>query len=353
MNQSTTSTSLSEPWNEDDAPIKWKDGTLELLDQRLLPAQVKYLSIESWQEAGQAITDLVVRGAPAIGVTAAYGLVLAARRNAGDLAVARTGLAEARPTAVNLLWALERLMEVWDTSGCSPDALEAAALDLHRRTLADDLAMARLGSDLMPPNARVLTHCNTGALATGGYGTALGVIKQAYADGKLDQVYASETRPWWQGSRLTAWELQQAGIPYELVTEGAVAHLMAQGKVNCAIVGADRIVANGDVANKIGTYSAALNAYMHGIDFYVAAPTSTIDPRTPAGEHIPIEQRSPDEILSVKSQPMAPAGAGAWNPVFDITPARYVSAIVTEQAVLEAPYGGAIRDLDLDVEPDG
>lgn len=333
------------PWAVAGAPIRWDRGKLELLDQRLLPGVEQYVPIESWKHAGQAITDLVVRGAPAIGVTAAYGLVLAAQSEPDNLEEAASQLALARPTAVNLRWALDRLMALWRESEGDLVALEHAALEIHRATLAEDLAMARFGADLLPQDACVLTHCNTGALATGGYGTAIGVIKQAFEDGKIKRVYASETRPWWQGARLTAWELQRAGIPFDLVTEGAVAYLMAQGKVNCAIVGADRIVANGDVANKIGTYSAALNAYMHGIDFYVAAPTSTIDHQTASGDLIPIEQRSSEEILCVGDHRMAPADVTAWNPVFDITPAQYVAAIVTEKGVLQSDYVSAIRQL--------
>lgn len=333
------------PWATEGAPIRWADGTLELLDQRLLPATEQYLRIQDWTKAGQAITDLVVRGAPAIGVTAAYALLLAAKADPEKLAEAAAQLAQARPTAVNLRWALDRLMKHWQDSGADVDALEREAFEIHRLTLEDDLAMARYGADLLPDRARVLTHCNTGALATGGFGTALGVIKQAFLDGKVERVYASETRPWWQGSRLTAWELQRAGIPFDLVTEGAVAYLMAQGHVNCAIVGADRIVANGDVANKIGTYSAALNAYMHGVDFYVAAPGSTIDHETKSGDLIPIEQRSSEEILTVAGHRMAPPEVSAWNPVFDITPAQYVSAIVTEKGVLRPDYLTSIKPL--------
>lgn len=343
----TTNSDNAAPWTVEDAPIRWADNTLELLDQRLLPEKEAYLRIREWQLAGQAITDLVVRGAPAIGVTAAYALLLAARSDPEKLAVAASELAQARPTAVNLRWALDRLMHLWQQSGGDVATLEREAFEIHRLTLEDDLAMARYGADLLPDGARVLTHCNTGALATGGYGTALGVIKQAFVDGKIERVYASETRPWWQGSRLTAWELKRAGIPFDLVTEGAVAYLMAQGNVNCAIVGADRIVANGDVANKIGTYSAALNAYMHGVDFYVAAPGSTIDHDTKSGDLIPIEQRSAEEILTVAGHRMAPPGVSAWNPVFDITPAQYVSAIVTEKGVLRPDYVSSIgRILD-------
>jgi methylthioribose-1-phosphate isomerase len=289
---------------------------------------------------------MVVRGAPAIGIAAAYGVVLAARDAYGKAPASwrpvlegdLERLAGARPTAVNLFWALDRMRAVMATLTGDPVPALLAEAD---RILADDLAanhrMARLGAELIEGPCAVLTHCNTGSLATGGYGTALGVIRTAYAAGKLTRVYADETRPWLQGARLTAWELVQDGIPVEVVVEGAAASLMRRGEVRWVIVGADRVAANGDVANKIGTYGLAVLARHHGVRFMVVAPTSTVDLAVPDGESIPIETRSPDEVLGCGGHRVAAEGAGAWNPAFDVTPAALIDALVTERGVVLHP----------------
>lgn len=333
--------------------IRWSDAgqRLELLDQRKLPAETVYLPIESAAEAADAIRDLVVRGAPAIGITAAYGMALAAYRHRGpdwreQLGEAERRLAAARPTAVNLAWALERVRGIWELlAEPEPDRLLAEARRIHEEDVAANRRIGELGASLIEATTSVLTHCNTGALATGGYGTALGVIRSAHAAGKIERVYASETRPWLQGARLTAWELVAEKIPVELVVEGAVAPLFRGGLASWLIVGADRIVSNGDVANKIGTYSAALHAHRHGARVMVAAPASTVDLSIARGEEIPIEQRGPEEILGPADRPTAAAGAGAWNPVFDITPADLIDAIVTEKGIARPPYGTTLPEI--------
>jgi methylthioribose-1-phosphate isomerase len=324
--------------------IQWHDDKLLLLDQRLLPAQETWLELNSASEVADAIRDMVVRGAPAIGITAAYGVVLSAQQYSGqgsgwlsrvqqDMEV----LADARPTAVNLSWALERMRNALQQPAIDVDQLLQEARTIHEEDIAANYRMGELGSALLDDNIAVLTHCNTGALATGGYGTALGVIRSGFSQGKIHQVYADETRPWLQGSRLTAWELLQDRIPVTLLVEGAAATLMASGKVQWVIVGSDRIAANGDVANKIGTYALAVLARYHGVRFMVAAPSSTIDMDTASGSDIPIETRASDEILQLAGQTIAAAGADAWNPVFDVTPASLVDAIVTERGVVQAP----------------
>ena len=326
--------------------MEWTGASLRLLDQRLLPARRLYLELRDPAAVADAIRDMVVRGAPAIGITAAYGLVLAARLRqsaAPDAWLAGLEqdcqtLAAARPTAVNLFWALERMMQrARQLQGDPVPALEAEARAIHEEDLAANRRMGELGAALIGPGAGVLTHCNTGSLATGGYGTALGVIRSAWAAGKLSRVFADETRPWLQGARLTAWELVQDAIPVTLLADGAAAYLMKSGQVQWVIVGSDRIAANGDVANKIGTYSAAVAARHHGVKFMVVAPSSTIDMQTPDGEHIPIENRDPAEVLSLAGQRVAAEGAAAWNPAFDITPAALVDAIVTERGVVQHP----------------
>lgn len=328
-------------------PIVWEQGVLRLLDQRRLPQSHEMLELPDVAAAANAIRDMVVRGAPAIGITAAYAIVIAARaRYAQDPGSWRELLqpdlellAAARPTAVNLAWAIEQMRLVIDQVGDTDPVplLEKRAIEIHRQDLEANYEMGRLGSQLIRNRCAVLTHCNAGALATGGYGTALGVIRSGFADGKIFMVYADETRPWLQGARLTAWELLQDRIPVTLLTEGAAATLMKQGKVDWVIVGSDRIAANGDVANKIGTYSLAVNARYHGVNFMVAAPTSTVDLSTASGADIPIEQRPASEVLSCGGQHMAASGAEAWNPVFDITPAELVDFIVTEKGIVEAP----------------
>lgn len=328
--------------------IEWRGQTLALLDQRVLPQERRYLELCGAADTAQAIRDMVVRGAPAIGIAAAYAVVMAARarhaespdgwalRLEEDLAV----LAASRPTAVNLFWALERMRSAVASlaaRGCDPgEALAAEARAIHEEDIAANYRMGELGAALIE-GAAVLTHCNTGSLATGGYGTALGVIRSAYAQGRIGQVYADETRPWLQGARLTAWELVQDGIPVSLLCEGAAASLMRQGRVSWVIVGSDRIAANGDVANKIGTYSLAVNARHHGVRFMVVAPTSTVDLSTPSGDAIPIEQRAPEEVLTLAGRRVAAEGAQAWNPAFDVTPAELVDAMVTERGVIERP----------------
>ncbi len=332
--------------NDSIRAMEWTGSLLRLLDQRLLPDRQHYLELRDPVAVAAAIRDMVVRGAPAIGITAAYGLVLAARiRHTADPEHWLPGLEEdcrvlaaARPTAVNLVWALERMMHrARQVQGDPVPALESEARAIQDEDLAANRRMGELGAALIEPGAGVLTHCNTGSLATGGYGTALGVIRSAWAAGRLSRVFADETRPWLQGARLTAWELVQDAIPVTLLADGAAAHLMKTGQVQWVVVGSDRIAANGDVANKIGTYSAAVAARHHGIKVMVVAPSSTIDMQTPDGDHIPIENRDPAEVLSLAGRRVAAEGAQAWNPAFDITPAALVDAIVTERGVVLAP----------------
>jgi methylthioribose-1-phosphate isomerase len=323
-------------------PIVWNHGQLCLLDQRLLPVEVRYLECGDADDVAAAIHGMAVRGAPAIGIAAAYGLVLALRADAGAMASALETLAASRPTAVNLRWALERMRGVWQAN---PDlaALEAEAIRIHEEDLAQNLRMGELGAALIGPGARVVTHCNTGALATGGHGTALGVIRTAHAQGRIAQVYNSETRPWLQGARLTAWELQQEKIPAKLVADGAVAHLMSREKIDWVIVGADRIAANGDTANKIGTYALAIAARRHGVKFMVVAPSGSFDLQCASGAAIPIEERPASELTEFRGQPIAPIGYDAFNPVFDVTPAELIDAIVCERGVIENPNLERVR----------
>jgi methylthioribose-1-phosphate isomerase len=317
-----------------------------LLDQRRLPQAETWLELDEPAAVADAIRDMVVRGAPAIGITAAYAVVLAARaayrrdpsgwRRAMEADLAR--LMAARPTAVNLGWAMARMRSAAPMSEGDPvPALLAEARRIHQEDLAANRHMGGLGASLIQGPCDVLTHCNTGSLATGGYGTALGVVRSAYAQDKVGMVYAGETRPWLQGARLTAWELLRDHIPARLIADGAAAALMHRGGVRWAIVGADRIAANGDVGNKIGTYSLAVNARHHGVRFMVVAPTSTVDMGIASGADIPIEERPPEELLSLAGQRMAPEGAEAWNPAFDVTPAALVDAIVTERGVVHTP----------------
>jgi methylthioribose-1-phosphate isomerase len=301
-------------------PLRFEDGALLVLDQRALPAEERWIRCDSAEQVADCIRTMAVRGAPAIGLAAAYGLALA-----DDRAAAATLLRSTRPTAVNLAWAIEQCRD-------APDALEAARR-LHREQHDADRRLAALGAELFSDGARALTHCNAGALATGGYGTACGVLRAAWDRGRLAEVWVDETRPLLQGARLTAWELRQAGIPHRVVADSAAGGLMAQGRVDRIVVGADRIAANGDVANKVGTYPLAVLADRHGVPFYVAAPLSTIDPATPDGSSIPIEERDPTEVV---------AEGEAFNPAFDVTPAELVTAIVTEAGVLEPPYPESI-----------
>ena len=315
--------------------VVWNDGVLRLLDQRRLPFVETWLDCRSADEVAAAIRDLAVRGAPAIGIAAAWGVALAARQGAAlDGAIAT--LRAARPTAVNLMWALDR-MRARIAAGADTAALEREAQAIQTEDLSANRRMGELGAALIAPGSSVLTHCNTGSLATAGFGTALGVIRAGYASGKIAQVYAGETRPWLQGARLTIWELLRDGIPAKLIADSAAAHLMKSDVVKWVIVGADRIAANGDTANKIGTYQLAIAARHHGVKFMVVAPSSTVDMQTATGADIDIELRDPAELFAVGGQHTVVAGARAWNPVFDVTPAALIDAIVTERGVVERP----------------
>lgn len=334
------------PLHDTIRPIRWVDDHLELLDQRLLPEQECRIRCADYRVVADAIRDMVVRGAPAIGVAAAYGVVLAGRVLELDdrqalleaLEPALEQLADARPTAVNLAWALARMRRRLVAAGADPVAeLLEEAHAIAAEDLAANRCMGKLGAAFLGESGAVLTHCNTGSLATAGFGTALGVIRQGYADGRISQVFAGETRPWLQGARLTAWELVHDGIPVTVVADSAAPLLMRQGKVGWVIVGADRVAGNGDVANKIGTYGLALAARAHGAGFMVVAPSSTVDMGVAGGDDIPLEHREASEVLSVRGQRIAADGASGWNPVFDITPAGLVDVLVTERGVLEKP----------------
>jgi methylthioribose-1-phosphate isomerase len=333
------------------APVRWEHDRLVLLDQRLLPGQELERVYGRWEDVADAIRTLAVRGAPAIGVAAAFGVVLAARAStattfsalAADLDVALKGLAGTRPTAVNLFWALERMRRTLETLRDSPvEAVRARLLKEAQAILDEDLAANRAlgdhGAALVPGRARILTHCNAGALATAGYGTALGVVRSAHAQGKVALVWVDETRPVMQGSRLTAWECVRDGIPHRLIADVVAASVMARGEVDLVVTGADRIAANGDTANKIGTYALAVLARHHGVPFYIAAPYSTIDPSLPSGAHIPIEERDGAEVRRVGAHATAPDGSPVFNPAFDVTPASLISAIITERGVVRPPY---------------
>jgi len=326
--------------------VEWDHERLKLIDQRLLPATLEYLLLDTLADGARAIRDMAVRGAPAIGIAAAYAVVLGARARWREdprrwrelLDPDLEFLVQARPTAVNLRWAVERMREVLTkVSGDPVAALLEEARRIHSEDIAANRRMGELGAALIAPGSGVLTHCNTGALATGGYGTALGVVRAGFATGRIARVYADETRPWLQGARLTAWELVQEGIPVTLIADSANAYLMKRGEVQWVIVGADRIAANGDTANKIGTYAAAVAARHHGVKFMVVAPTSTVDLATPDGGAIPIENRAEAEVLGCGGSRIAPEGARAWNPAFDVTPAELIDALVTEKGVVERP----------------
>jgi methylthioribose-1-phosphate isomerase len=311
-------------------PIRWRGDRLELLDQRLLPEKTVYVVCRTAAEVADAIRDMVVRGAPAIGCAAAFGVVLD-RGSEKSFQV----LAASRPTAVNLFWALERMKKA--------KSLEAEAQAIFAEDLAGNRAMGKLGAELIPQGARIMTHCNTGALATAGHGTALGIVRSA--KGKGISVIACETRPYLQGARLTAWECVQEGIPCTLITDSMAGHLMSRGEVDVIVVGADRIAANGDVANKIGTYSLAVLAKRHGIPFYVAAPLSTFDLSIPDGSHIEIEERGADEVTGYRGTRWAPLGIAVRNPAFDVTPAELVTGIVCEKGVVLSPSREKIQAL--------
>lgn len=340
--------------NDSVSAIKWQNDHLLLLDQRRLPHEVVWLPINNATETADAIRNMVVRGAPAIGITAAYGIVMAAREHffrspedwlstiQSDLELLR----KARPTAVNLAWAIDRMSGLFNRIDGDPVAiLFAEAKAIHEEDIAANRRMGELGAELITSGNGVLTHCNAGSLATGGYGTALGVIRSAWQQKRINAVYADETRPWLQGARLTTWELMEDGIPAKLVVEGAASALMASDRIGWVIVGSDRIAANGDVCNKIGTCNLAIIARHYGVKFMVVAPVSSCDPKMPSGQDIPIESRDSNEILSLGEQRIAAASATAWNPVFDITPAALVDALVTEKGVIRQPDADKMRAL--------
>ena len=337
-------------------PIRWVEGRLYLLDQTRLPGEEVTVAVARYEDAVDAIREMRVRGAPAIGVTAAYAMVMAARSlvDGGEdgsgfragLEAAAGRIRAARPTAVNLGWAVDRMLAaaaLGGTAGEIAGRLLAEAERIHHEDEAVNRRMGEWGRDLMPDGGAVLTHCNTGALATSGYGTALGVIRAGWEAGKRFRVFNTETRPWLQGARLTSWEFQKLGIPATLLADSAAGLLMRQGRIGCVITGADRIAANGDTANKIGTYGLAVLARENGIPFYVAAPTSTIDMELVDGDGIEIEERAGEEVTHYRGVAVAPEGVAAVNPAFDVTPHRYISAIVTEWGVALAPYGESLR----------
>lgn len=335
--------------------IVWSKGKVILLDQSRLPFEETYIEIEDHEAMARAVREMRVRGAPALGIVAAYGVALAAHSAAAQgrapLAAAEEAaqaLDATRPTARNLRWAIERVLAA-ARAAPDGDAVPAAALAearrIHEEEREANREIGRLGARLIPDGANVLTHCNAGALATAGYGTALGVVRTAWEKGKRLHVFVDETRPLLQGARLTAWELQRWQIPFTLVADAAAGSLMRQGAVSCVVVGADRIAANGDVANKIGTYPLAVLAKENGVPFYVAAPSSTIDPALPHGDEIPIEERAPEEVTSVAGRRIAPEGVEALNPAFDVTPHRYVSAIITERGIVREPYAEGLARL--------
>jgi methylthioribose-1-phosphate isomerase len=340
--------------------LEWTDDGVRFIDQRKLPTEETYVLCRDYEEVAEAIRNMTVRGAPAIGVAAAMGVALGVRdAEAGHVSELRRAfdeicdtLAGTRPTAVNLFWAIQRMKDKFDAVSEMPvDRIRQEMISEAQRMYVEDIAaneaMGRHGATLLPSSGGILTHCNAGALATCGYGTALGVIRSAVEQGKKLHVFVDETRPFLQGSRLTAWELMQDNIPTTLISDNMAGAMMKQGKIGAVVVGADRIAANGDVANKIGTYTVAVLAKEHGIPFYVAAPFSTVDLNTPDGNHIPIEQRSPKEVTHMGGKQIAPDGVRVENPAFDVTPNKYVAAIITERGLAKAPYGESLRNLAL------
>jgi len=336
-------------------PIEWlTEGKVRYLDQTRLPGEEIWRETRDYREIAQAIRELQLRGAPLIGISAAYGLALAAFESEAadadgmraDLREAAAVLGSTRPTAVNLAWALDRTLTTLDVAATADEARALAvstACAIHEEDIAANHAIGDYGAALLPTGTRVLTHCNAGSLATGGYGTALGVIRSAWEQGRLSAVLADETRPLLQGARLTAWELAQDGIPFTLIPDSAAGIAMRTGRVSAVVTGADRIAANGDVANKIGTYQVAVLARENGVPFYIAAPTSTIDLAAPGGDQISIEERSPDEVTTFGGHATAPDGAEAWNPAFDVTPHEFITSIVTENGVATPPYAESLR----------
>ena len=340
--------------------IDWKDDAVVMIDQRKLPAAEVYVTCRTAAEVAKAIKTMVIRGAPAIGVAAAMGIALGMRRSGATGTKQFTTefqrlcdlMAATRPTAVNLFWAIERMKRTFAAAaqgGCSvgeiKERLESEARAIHDEDVRSCRDMGAHGAELVPDEARILTHCNAGALATAGYGTALGVVRAAAGQGKRVAVLADETRPFLQGARLTAWELMKDGIDTTVITDNMAASMMRLGNVDLVVVGADRIAANGDVANKIGTYGVAVLAREHGIPFYVAAPLSTIDLATPDGSRIPIEERNEREVTHLGSSRLTPEGARIRNPAFDVTPAKYVTAIITERGIARAPYPESLGEL--------
>ncbi|HVO95088.1 MAG TPA: S-methyl-5-thioribose-1-phosphate isomerase [Terriglobales bacterium] len=341
--------------------LEWTDQGVRFIDQTKLPTEEIYVNCTTYQQVADVIRNMVVRGAPAIGVAAAMGIALGVRNSqAADVAALKKdfdmiakAIGETRPTAVNLFWAIRRMSDLFDSLSSRPgatvekikSALVEEAKRMHAEDIAANQAMGRHGATLMPSSGGVLTHCNAGALATAGYGTALGVIRAAVEAGKKIHVYADETRPFLQGARLTAWELMKDGIPTTVISDNMAATMMQKGKIGAIVVGADRIAANGDVANKVGTYGVAILAKEHGIPFYVAAPISTVDMATADGSGIPIEQRNTKEVSHIAGKQMVPDGVSIENPAFDVTPAKYVAAIITERGIAKAPYGEALKKL--------
>ncbi|NLT68398.1 MAG: S-methyl-5-thioribose-1-phosphate isomerase [Acidobacteria bacterium] len=338
--------------------IEWTDSGVVMLDQRLLPAEEVYRTCKDYREVAEAIRSMVIRGAPAIGIAAAMGVALGVQHSSAqslkeldrefhDICEC---ISSTRPTAVNLFWAVDRVKSVYrETRNEGIEAVREALIreagEMHRQDIAANRQMGCFGRELIPDNARVLTHCNAGALATAGYGTALGVIRAAVEAGKQIQVYADETRPFLQGARLTAWELQKDGIPVTVITDNMAGYFMYKGMIDCVIVGADRIAANGDTANKIGTYSAAVLANENKIPFFVAAPVSTIDFGIPDGAHVTIEERAAEEVRSIHGIPITPENAVVANPAFDITPERFISAIITDRGIARPPFRESLRAL--------
>ena len=330
-------------------PIEWKGDRVKLLDQTLLPGEEVYLEITDYREIMTAIKELKIRGAPAIGVAGVYGMVLGAKQITAsrktaflselhEIAIAISGT---RPTARNLFWAIDRMENVADKGKNVAEiktALLKEAKKIHNEEAEATFELSKHGSELIKDGARILTHCNTGPLATTGYGTALGIVIYAHTQGKKVQVYVDETRPLLQGARLTTWELRKIGIPVTLITDSMAGYFMHKGKIDCVIVGADRIAANGDTANKIGTYSLAVLAKENKIPFYVAAPTSTFDLSLSSGRRIPIEQRNPAEVTHIKGIAIAPRYVSAANPAFDVTPSKYITAIITEKGIIRKPF---------------
>src|SRR3954453_923084 len=338
--------------------LEWTDQGVRFIDQTKLPTEETYVNCTSYEQVADVIRNMVVRGAPAIGVGAAMGVALGVQKSKAESGADLKKdfhqiwdlIGKTRPTAVNLFWAINRMREKFEFLRMRPlpqikDALIEEAKRMHAEDIAANQAMGRHGATLMPASGGVLTHCNAGALATAGYGTALGVIRAAVEAGKKIHVYADETRPFLQGSRLTAWELMKDGIPTTVISDNMAGAMMNQGKIGAIVVGADRIAANGDVANKIGTYTVAILAKEHGIPFYVAAPISTVDLACADGTGIPIEQRNGKEVTHIAGKQMVPDGVAVENPAFDVTPAKYVAAIITEKGVARAPYGESLRRL--------